>query len=201
MIVRIVVALVRLISGMQVRWAAQPPRGRPCVFYANHASHMDAMVIWAALSADARGRTRPVAARDYWQAKRLRRWFATRVLHAVLIERKHVTREDNPLTDLIAALEAGHSLIMFPEGTRSADAGEMHEFQSGIYHLARRVPGLPLVPVYLQNLNRILPKGEWLPVPLIGSATFGPAITLNAGEGKQHFLQRARDAVTDLEAD
>ncbi|MCG3180580.1 MAG: hypothetical protein BIFFINMI_02942 [Phycisphaerae bacterium] len=201
MIARLIVGLVRLITGMTARWAGPSRPDRPCVYFANHASHLDAVVIWAALDRERRRRTRPVAARDYWQRGALRRYLAARVFHAVLIERHRVTRANNPLDDLAGALEAGFSLIMFPEGTRAADREELHEFQAGIYHLARRVEGLPLVPVHLENLNRILPKGEVLPVPLLGSATFGEPISLGPDESKEEFLARARQAVIALEAD
>jgi 1-acyl-sn-glycerol-3-phosphate acyltransferase len=132
------------------------------IYFANHSSHLDFLTIWAALPAAARVRTRPVAGRDYWEKTAHRRRIARDFFNAVLIERQHVTVATNPLAPMLAALEAGDSLIVFPEGTRSAD-GAIHEFKSGLYHLARGRPGIPLVPVYLQNLSRILPKGDFCP--------------------------------------
>jgi 1-acyl-sn-glycerol-3-phosphate acyltransferase len=125
---------------------------------------------------------------------------AKRVFRAVLIERVRVTKALNPLAALDEALDAGRSLIFFPEGTRSTDDdAALHAFKPGLYHLARRRPQVELVPVWLENLNRILPKGELLMVPLMAAVTFGGAIALEAGESKEDFLRRAADALRALE--
>lgn len=190
--------LIRVICGVRSLPAeALPPA--PAIYFANHSSHLDFLTIWAALPASARARTRPVAGRDYWEKTPRRRRIARDFFNAVLIERQHVTVATNPLAPMVAALEAGDSLIVFPEGTRSAD-GTIHEFKSGLYHLARSRPGIALVPVYLQNLSRILPKGDFLPVPLLGSLSVGPAIQLGPDEDKKVFLERARTAVLQLAA-
>jgi len=190
--------LIRVICGVRSLPAAILPPA-PAIYFANHSSHLDFLTIWAALPASVRARTRPVAGRDYWEKTPRRRRIARDFFNAVLIERQHVTVANNPLAPMVAALEAGDSLIVFPEGTRSAD-GTIHEFKSGLYHLARSRPGIALVPVYLQNLSRILPKGDFLPVPLLGSLSVGPAIQLGADEDKKAFLERARAAVRQLAA-
>lgn len=190
--------LIRVVCGVRALPAeALPPA--PAIYFANHSSHLDFLTIWAALPKALRARTRPVAGRDYWEKNARRRRIARDFFNAVLIERQHVTVATNPLAPMLAALEAGDSLIVFPEGTRSAD-GAIHEFKAGLYHLARGRPGIPLVPVHLQNLSRILPKGEILPVPLLGSLAFGAPLTLGADEAKNDFLQRARAAVQQLAA-
>ncbi|MDX2197466.1 MAG: lysophospholipid acyltransferase family protein [Phycisphaerae bacterium] len=188
--------LVRFVTGCRGKGAALP--SGPVVYYGNHSSHLDAVVIWASIPRPMRARTRPVAARDYWAATALRRYWATQLLNAMLIERREVTRASNPLGPMLAALEAGDSLILFPEGTRSLE-GEVGEFQGGLFHIARQRPHTPMVPVYLENLNRILPKGDLLPLPLIGSALFGPAIFWAEGEPKPTFLERARAALLELQ--
>ncbi|MDQ5978986.1 MAG: hypothetical protein QG602_1960 [Verrucomicrobiota bacterium] len=198
MIKDLVAWLIRLICGVRVIPREALPEG-PAVYFANHSSHLDFATIWAAFPSSVRARLRPVAGRDYWEKTARRRRIACGFFNAVLIERKNVTVATNPLASMLAALEAGDSLIVFPEGTRSAD-GQVHEFKSGLYHLARSRPGVVLVPVYLQNLSRILPKGESLPVPLLGSLSFGAAMQLGADEAKGDFLQRARAAVQQLAA-
>ena len=190
---------IRLLCGVRRLPAACLPAA-PGIFFANHSSHLDFAVLWAALPGDERQRTRPVAGRDYWEATPLRRWIARRVFCAVLIERQNVNTANNPLALMLAALDAGHSLIVFPEGTRSTD-GVMHDFKPGLFHLARARPALPLVPVYLENLNRMLPKGDILAVPLIASVTVGRPLHLGADENKLDFLARARQAVVALHAD
>ncbi len=193
----LLVAMARLVSGANVRWAGCGPEIRQRVYFANHTSNLDALVVWASLPPPVRALTRPVAARDYWSKGPLRRYLANRVLHAVLIERKKPTTHDNPLADMLAALGDRYSLIIFPEGGRQTGL-ELAPFKGGLFHLAKDRPDVELVPVLIENLNRILPKGEFLPVPLLGSVSFGAAIKLEAGEGKARFLERAQAAVKAL---
>jgi 1-acyl-sn-glycerol-3-phosphate acyltransferase len=167
------------------------------VYFANHTSHLDAVVLWAALPRELRKKTRPVAAKDYWSKGWLKPFLAKHAFNAVLIERTKVTVENNPMALLLQALDAGDSLIIFPEGTRSA-SGEIQSFKSGLYHIARERADVELVAVHLDNMNRILPKGEVLPVPLMSCITFGAVMRLESGESKTGFLERARAAVVSL---
>ena len=169
------------------------------VYFGNHTSHLDALVLWAALSPDARARTRPVAAKDYWNAGPVRRRVAAGALRAVLIDRHHVcAHARNPIAPLLEALADGQdSLILFPEGTRGPGP-EAGPFKGGLFHLARHRPDVTLVPVFLENMNRILPKGSLLPVPLLGGISFGAPVRLESGEDKVTFLGRAREAVNCL---
>jgi 1-acyl-sn-glycerol-3-phosphate acyltransferase len=193
----LVAFLVRLLSGLQTRWLGTEPRDCQRVYFSNHTSTLDAAALWAALPASIREKTRPVAAKDYWNVSALRRWLANEIFRALLIERHKVTSENNPLREMLAVLDAGESLIIFPEGGRFPGP-EPQKFKGGLFHLAKDRPQVELVPVYLENLNRILPKGEVLPVPLLGSITIGSPIRLESGETKVHFLDRSRDAVWSL---
>ena len=199
-----IAGLIRLVTGAQARWVGVPPvrtdGSVPTrIYFANHASNLDAPVIWAALPEVLRRRTRPVAARDYWDGGPLRRFFAKRVFRVVLIERQKVPASSNPRVPMAAVLDAGESLIIFPEGTRStADDGEVHPFRPGLWHLARKHPDVELVPVHLENLNRILPKGSMILIPLLAAVTFGAPIRIEPGEEKAAFLERARRSVADL---
>jgi len=193
----LVAFLVRLLCGARARWQRSEPNGRQRIYFANHTSHLDAVVLWATLPQSSRAKTRPVAARDYWAASRFRLWMAERVFRALLTERRKVTAQENPLRDMVEALDGCYSLILFPEGTRSSNP-EPQNFKSGLFHLAKHRPEVEFVPVYLENLNRILPKGELLPVPLLGSVTVGSCIRLEEGETKDSFLERARLAVWNL---
>jgi 1-acyl-sn-glycerol-3-phosphate acyltransferase len=74
----------------------------------------------------------------------------------------------------------------------------MGEFKSGLYYLAKKRPDLELIPVYMDNLNRILPRGEVVPVPLLSSITIGNPIYLEPGEPKLEFLDRAARSVKIL---
>lgn len=193
------IALTRLLTGARARWRDAPVAGETVIYFANHTSHLDAVVIWSALPSRLRERTRPVGAVDYWTKGAVRRYLACRVLNTVLIERKKVSVQNNPLQPMLAALDEGSSLIVFPEGTRS-DNDQPGPFKSGIFHLARARPQLRLRPVLLDNLNRVLPKGEFLPVPMLGSVTIGPALNFLPGEDRDVFLTRAHNALCTLRA-
>ncbi|HVJ84102.1 MAG TPA: lysophospholipid acyltransferase family protein [Caulifigura sp.] len=197
MIPDLAAAAMRAVTGVVPRWVGCGPEPRPRIYFANHSSHLDGPTIWGTLPRSLRRLTRPVAAHDYWTASRFRRYLATQVFNAVLVERKNPTPRNNPLDHMLAAMGAESSLIVFPEGTRFHNP-EPAEFKPGLYYLAKRRPDLELVPVLLDNLNRILPKGELLPVPLIGSVTFGAPIRLEEHEGRDQFLTRARQSVIDL---
>ena len=190
-------ALAKIITGASARWLGCAPDTRQRVYFANHASNLDALVIWAALPPPVRALTRPVAARDYWTKGRVRPYLANHIFNALLIERKKPTVADNPLKDMLTALGDRHSLIIFPEGGRQT-GGEMAPFKSGLYHLAKHRPDVEFIPVLIENLNRILPKGEFLPVPVLGGVNFGTPVKLEPGEDKDAFLQRTQAAIKEM---
>jgi len=194
MIAQVLIALTRFLVGGHARWQGCAPNPRQRIYFANHASHLDTVILWAALPADLRRTTHPVAARDYWGAGPLRRFIALNVLNAVLVDRKG-GRET--LAPLLQALGKGHSLILFPEGTRHCGVLP-GPFRGGLHHLARAFPDAELVPAYLANLARAYPKGAILPAPLHCVVTFGAPIRLTDGEAKADFLERARGAVCVL---
>jgi 1-acyl-sn-glycerol-3-phosphate acyltransferase len=192
--------VARVISGATVKWTAPLDPHRQRVYFANHASHLDFILIWSALPPLMRARTRPVAGSDYWGKGPIRRYISTKVFNAILIERSSEGSTSHA-RESIEAIANGmgndHSIIVFPEGTRSL-TGEILPFKSGLYHLCGLKPGLELVPIHLANMNRILPKGEVLPVPLIGRVIVGAPLRLEAGEDKMTFLARARAALLAL---
>jgi 1-acyl-sn-glycerol-3-phosphate acyltransferase len=190
-------AFARLLSGASARWIDCQPDTCQRVYFANHTSHLDALVIWSALPSRVRSYTRPVAAKDYWEKGWVKPYLATHVFDALLIDRKHIKVHESPVDLMIKAIGDTYSLIVFPEGHRSTGA-EIGEFKSGLYYLAKKRPDLELVPVHIDNLNRVLPRGEFLPVPLLSCISFGPPIWLEADEPKTDFLRRARECVRQL---
>jgi 1-acyl-sn-glycerol-3-phosphate acyltransferase len=195
--------IARLISGATARWTAPLDPARQRVYFANHTSHLDFIIIWSSLPPAMRARTRPVAGSDYWGKGPIRRYLSTRVFNAILIERatagsgNAISAASRSIESIAAGMGDHSSIIVFPEGTRSL-TGEVLPFKSGLYHLLRIKPDLEVVPVYLANMNRILPKGEVLPVPLIGRVIVGAPMTFNPAEDKQSFLSRAREAMLAL---
>jgi 1-acyl-sn-glycerol-3-phosphate acyltransferase len=192
----LLVGIVKLLVGAYPRWIGCKPQDVQRLYFANHSSHIDTLAIWSALPIRLRKRTRPVAARDYWGAG-LRRYIATKALRAVLIDRVRDHREDNPLAPLIEALREGDSLIIFPEGTRGKDPIPTG-FKSGLFHLAAQFPQVQLVPVYLENLHRSMPKGAFIPIPMTCTVRFGVPLAAVSDESKESFLKRARDEVIKL---
>jgi 1-acyl-sn-glycerol-3-phosphate acyltransferase len=189
--------ILRVLVGAQPRWIGSKPTNALRIYYANHTSHMDTLALWCALPGDLRAKTRPVAARDYWSGAGIKSYVATRGFNVLFIDRSPDNRDRDPLAPLGEALNRGESLIIFPEGTRRAQALPS-PFKSGIFHLAKKFPDAELIPVYLDNLYRSMPKGTYLPVPLTCSVRFGAPLQRVADEAKDAFLERARQAVVDL---
>ncbi|MBY6240304.1 lysophospholipid acyltransferase family protein [Methylosinus sp. Sm6] len=196
MIDLLLIGLTRFLVGGQAEWREGAPTARQRIYFANHSSHLDTLLIWAALPRSLRACTHPVAAADYWGKDALRRHIAQKVLRAVLIDRSRQQTQD-PLDPLRATLARGRSLIFFPEGTRS-DGGPPRPFKSGLFRLAEEFPAVELVPVYLRNPARAFPKGALLPVPIACTLHFGAPLRLDSGEERGAFLDRARDAVVEL---
>jgi 1-acyl-sn-glycerol-3-phosphate acyltransferase len=192
----VLLAIIRVLTGAQARWYGCPPKAEQRIYFANHQSHADLVMIWAALPEELRSITRPIAAKDYWTKTPLRQWITTAVFNAVYVDRERKGEED-PLQPLADALQSGDSIILFPEGTRG-NAEEPQPFKSGLYSLAQRFPHVVLVPAWIDNIQRVMPKGEVVPVPILCSVTFGTPLRLEEGEERRAFLDRARDAVIAL---
>ncbi|MBC7609481.1 MAG: 1-acyl-sn-glycerol-3-phosphate acyltransferase [Polaromonas sp.] len=215
--------LIRALTGAQARWQGCPPKAEQRIYFANHQSHADLVLMWAALPEELRSITRPIAAKDYWTKTPFKKWITTAVFNAIYVDRNNggqipISQGANapqgmpengqanlesdphysdPLEPLIDALENGDSIILFPEGTRG-NQDEPQSFKSGLYNLAQKFPHVVLVPAWINNVQRVMPKGEVVPVPILCSVTFGAPIALGGDEDRAHFLTRARQAVISL---
>jgi 1-acyl-sn-glycerol-3-phosphate acyltransferase len=228
----LLLGIVRFLTGSQARWYGCPPKAEQRIYFANHQSHADMVLIWAALPEELRSITRPIAAKDYWTKTPFRQWITTAVFNAVYVDRQATPArppaplaaepvgvldalataasdadtpeelraalpESDPLAPLVRALESGDSIVIFPEGTRG-HGDEPQPFKSGLFKLAQMFPQVVLVPAWINNVQRVMPKGEVVPVPILCSVTFGEPVQLEAGEERRPFLDRARRAVIAL---
>jgi len=202
-----IMLFARLVTAVRGEWVGVEPVPRIRIYFSNHVSHGDFVLIWTTLPARVRHRTRPVAGADYWLGSKFRRFIGENVFRAVLIERPPKPAADATPTDkskttsnlaierMSEALDAGESLILFPEGTRNTTDEPMLPFRSGLYHVTKANPGVELVPVWIDNLHRVLPKGEIIPVPLACTVTYGEPLIMQEGEEKNAFIARAEAAL------
>lgn len=191
-----ITSMARLVTGARSLWLGCAPVATQRIYFANHSSHGDFVLIWASLPPELRRQTRPVAGADYWQKSPLRRYLINRVFNGVLVDRQR-TEGSNPLEPMLEALAQGDSLIIFPEGTRNLEEGLL-PFKGGLYRLGLERPDVELVPVWIANLNRVMPKGTPIPLPLLCTLSFGEALQIAEGEDKDSFLARAREALLAL---
>ena len=190
--------LARAITGVRPIWDGCGPGQRQRIYFGNHSSHGDFILISACLPPEERTRTSAAAGADYWTAGPVRRFIALKLLRTVLVDRGWVGRKSDPMTVMLEALAQGQSLIFFPEGTRNMTEQPLLRFRSGLFNLAAARPDVELVPCWIENMSRVLPKGAVLPIPLLCRVIFGPPVTLSQGEDRKAFLTRARDALLAL---
>ena len=205
-IAEITAQIARLISGINAIWIKSEPCNSQRIFFANHTSNLDALVIWSSLPTNIRKKTRPIAAKDYWNKNRIRYYFAQKIFNVIMVTRpqnksntqtNRISSARKELNEIFSCLNKGYSLIIFPEGTRSLSEN-IGQFKAGLYHIAKKFPNIELVPVYIENLNRVLPKGEFLPVPILSRITFGKPVKILKDEIKGKFLERTRNIILEL---
>jgi len=187
----------RAITAVRADWQGIEPIPRQRVYYSNHTSNGDMPMIWSVLPPALRRDVRPVAAADYWLKNKLRAFVGPEVFNCVLIDRRPEV-DDKPMDKILAALDEGSSLIIFPEGNRNMTDADLLPFKAGLYNMGLARPDVDLVPTWVANLNTIMPKGEIIPLPLICTVTFGASVHVQNGESKDDFRARAAKALSDL---
>lgn len=188
----------RLLTGARSLWVGCEPELKQRIYYANHNSHIDFILLWSSLPTHIRRKTRPVAASDYWLKDGLRRFLIQDTFSGVTIQRNRSDQQD-PLQPVKDVLAEGYSIIFFPEGTRNLnDDVEMLQFKNGLYHLSQQFPDVEVVPVWISNLKRVMPKGAFIPLPLLSTVIFGKPLALDQLTGKDQFLQHAQQQLLKL---
>jgi 1-acyl-sn-glycerol-3-phosphate acyltransferase len=201
----LLVLVARAIARKSVRFIARIDDTRQRIYFANHTSHLDFILIWSSLPRPVRERTRPVARRDYWERSRFRRYYVRKVFNAVLIDRGMLDSVDSGIDrrgreavkQMLEGLGDEHSLILFPEGTRGSGES-IGQFRSGLYYLCRERPDVELVPVRIHGAHKVLPKGRIVPTPQQSVLTFGLPMRIEEGETRAAFTERARAALRTL---
>ena len=191
-IVRFVVLIV---IGLNVRHARLLPKQGPAIIIANHNSHLDTLVLMTLLPNKLLAITHPVAATDYFLKNKLLAWFATKIIGIIPIERNHKNRKSDLLEPCHQALNNSKIIILFPEGTRG-EPEQLSEFKSGIAHLAKAHPTVPIIPIFLHGLGKALPKGKKLIVPFFCDVFIGESFTY-LGD-KELTMQKITDVFTQL---
>ncbi|WP_332604964.1 lysophospholipid acyltransferase family protein [Acinetobacter sp. ESBL14] len=188
----------RLLTGARSLWVGCEPELKQRIYYANHNSHIDFILLWSSLPIHIRRQTRPIAASDYWLKDGFRRFLIQDTFSGVTIQRNRSDQQD-PLQPVKDVLAEGYSIIFFPEGTRNLnDDVELLEFKSGLFHLSQQFPDVEVVPVWISNLKRVMPKGAFIPLPLLSTVIFGEPLVLDQFADKEQFLQHAQQQLLKL---
>jgi len=193
----LIIQFTRTVTGMRPFWRGCTPEAVQRIYFANHTSHGDFLLLWAALPPELRKKTRPVAGLDYWENGFIRKFLIKSVFHGVLISRasESPAEASRPINE---ALELGDSIIIFPEGTRNIECDSLLPFKSGIFYFAKSFPHVEVIPVWIENINRVLPKGEIIPVPLLCSLFFGPPLEMADKFDKEAYLDHAKNSLLAL---
>lgn len=189
--------VVLIISGVQVIDKERLPQDGPCIVAANHNSHLDTMVLMSLFPLSKIDKVRPVAAADYFMKNKYIAWFSRNVIGIIPLKRTPSKKDGHPLLQVKEALEHGDIVIIFPEGSRGAPE-KMGTFKTGIAHLAKAFPDVPVVPVYIHGAGKALPKGEALFVPFIISIQIGVPLYWK-GEDSKTFTLKIENEIKRLE--
>jgi 1-acyl-sn-glycerol-3-phosphate acyltransferase len=183
-IYKIVLPLPLKLVGVRVRNKKNLNQQRPIIIVANHNSHIDTMALISSLPFSALAQTHPVATAAYFGKKKWLAFISNLLVNTVLIQKHDSQGGSKALEILDHTLKAGHSLILFPEGTRGKP-GQLEEFRTGVGVLLLQNPGVKYLPVWIEGTGHILPKGAlWLrphaATVHIGQASLPKATTVAA---------------------
>lgn len=186
--------VVGIALGVTVRHRERLPAAGPAVLVANHNSHLDTMVLMTLLPPRLLPKVRPVAAADYFLQNRLLAWFSLRIIGILPLVRGGGGKSD-PLAAVHEALARGEIVILFPEGSRG-EPERLSEFKSGVAHLARAHPDVPVIPAFLHGLGKSLPKGSAVFVPFCCDVVVGEPLPWQ--EDRKLYMKELRERMNAL---
>lgn len=194
----IVKPVVFFALGLNVFFKERLPKAGPAILLANHNSHLDTMVLMSLYPLRDIHKIRPVAAADYFLANKFIAWFSLKVIGIIPISRGKTGIKSSLFDGCHQALEQGHTLILFPEGSRGKPE-ELSELKRGVHHLIKTRSSLTVVPVMMHGLGKALPKGEAVLVPFNCDVVVGDAIPF-VDDAKQYIcnVQEALNALLAL---
>jgi 1-acyl-sn-glycerol-3-phosphate acyltransferase len=194
----IVRPLLLVVLGMNVRRREGLPAKGPAVLVANHNSHLDVLALMCLFRLRLLPRLHPVAAADYFLCRRVLGWFALKIIGIIPIDRHPKGVHEDPLAGVAQGVERGDLVILFPEGSRGQPE-HLGEFKSGIAHLSRRFPEVPVCPIFLHGLGKAMPRGEALLVPFVCDVFVGEPMTWTGD--KATFMAELTRRMTALAAE
>jgi 1-acyl-sn-glycerol-3-phosphate acyltransferase len=192
LIIRVVVLVI---IGLRIVNKERLPKSGPAIIVANHNSHLDTMVLMTIFPVTLLNKLRPVAAADYFLKNRFLAWFSLNILNIISIKRQNLSARENPLISCSQALSEGDILIIYPEGSRG-EPESLSTFKSGISHLAKSHPDIPIYPIFMYGLGKVLPKGETLLVPFFCDIFIGEKIVWTGS--KNSFMDLLNQKIQDL---
>ncbi len=151
------------------------------ILIANHNSHMDTMAIMSAIPSRYIHKVHPIAARDFFGGSLFKKILMRYLVNATLIQRDRDDPNNDPIDSMDKMLKKSRSLILFPEGSRGIP-GVMAKFKKGLGYLIQRNPEINVIPVYLDNVYKTLPRGKNLILPYNCSIKFGDPIQFKSME-------------------
>ncbi|SFH95432.1 lysophospholipid acyltransferase family protein [Planctomicrobium piriforme] len=187
-----------VVLGLNVRRRHLLPNAGPAVVIANHNSHLDAIVLMTLFGMQRLKSVHPVAASDYFLKNRWLAWFSTQIIGISPLDREVAGIRKDPLAGICEGLSRGDILILFPEGSRG-EPEKLAEFHTGIAHIAKRFPQVPIVPVFMHGLGKALPRGEGILVPFFVDVFVGEPVgwTGNRNEFMDAVKSRFDELVTE----
>ena len=167
--------LTFLVLGLNIRGRKHLPVDGPAIIVANHNSHLDTLVLMSLFPLENLRKVHPVAAADYFLTGKFISWFSQKIIGIIPLSRKMSHKNRDPFSPIKRALDRGEIIIFFPEGSRGSPE-EMTPIKSGIAHLVKDHPHVPIVPVFLSGLGKALPKGDPILVPFHVDVKIGEPI-------------------------